>query len=132
MFKTLIRLYNYLCPLMSFLKKNIFGFLAILIGICLLINSISNINEILNYKDFDTIGEYISVEKHTEPSLMSGIIKMSLVFLLFLVIPVILSIIHKRRKADNKILYIAVVFIVTNFLVFPYLLSLFYNSTNTI
>ncbi|WP_460219253.1 hypothetical protein [Psychroserpens sp. MEBiC05023] len=117
---------------MSFLKKNIFGLLAILVGIYLLINSISNINEILNYEEFYAIGEYVAVKQNMEPNLMSGVIKMSLVFLLFLLIPVVLSVLHKRRKANNKILYIAIVFIVANFLVFPYLLTLFYNTTKSI
>ncbi|WP_047547033.1 hypothetical protein [Psychroserpens sp. Hel_I_66] len=117
---------------MGFLKKNIFGILAIIIGIVLLINSILDIDEIQNFNEFIKVGEYISAEKNVVPNLMTGILKMSLWFLLFLLVPVVLSIVHKRRQANNKILYVAIVFVLANFLVFPYLLTLFYNSTQSI
>nr|WP_321223334.1 hypothetical protein [uncultured Psychroserpens sp.] len=128
MFKSIIRLDNYLCPLMQFFKKNIFGFLAIVVGLYLLTHTIININEILEFKEFENIGEYSAVKKSIQPNLGSGVLKTSLVFLLFLIIPVILSIVHKRRKANNKIMYIALVIVLANFLVFPYLLTLLYNS----
>jgi hypothetical protein len=113
---------------MQFFKKNIFGFLAIVVGLYLLTHTIININEILEFKEFENIGEYSAVKKSIEPNLGSGVLKTSLVFLLFLIIPVILSIVHKRRKANNKIMYIALVIVLANFLVFPYLLTLLYNS----
>lgn len=132
MFKTIIRRDNYLCPLMTFFKKNIFGFFAILIGIYLLHNSITNIIEIQNFDEFYNVGEYIAVERSIAPNLTSGIIKTSLVFLFFLVIPVMLAIIHKKRKADHIILYAVLALVIANFLVFSYLLTLIYNLTNSI
>ena len=122
----------YLCSLMQFFKRNIFGIFAVLIATCLLGNSVININEIHEYNEFKNFGEYTAVEENVEPSLMAGGLKMSLVFLFFLLIPVVLSILHKRRKANAIIFYLALGLVLINFLVFPYILTLLYNSINTI
>ena len=117
---------------MQFFKRNIFGILALLIGGYLLSNTLSDIYEIQDYNELKDFGEYITVEENVEPNLLVGGLKMSLIFLFFLLIPVVLSILHKRRKADNKILYLALILVGINFLLFPYVLTLLYNSINSI
>jgi len=122
----------YLCSLMQFFKRNIFGILAIVIAGYLLGTSIFNIYEIQDYNEFKGFGEYITVEENVEPNILIGGLKMSLMFLFFLLIPVVLSILHKRKKASKVILYLALGLVGINFLVFPYILTLLYNSINSI
>ena len=71
-------------------------------------------------------------EENIQPSLMAGGIKVSLIFLTFLLIPVVLSIVHKRKKANRIVLYVAIALILINFLVFPYYLTQLFNTFNSI
>ena len=91
-----------------------------------------NIKEILNYKELKNVGEYIAIEENTQPSLMAGGIKISLIFLMFLLAPVIAAIFHKRRKGNKIIMYLALALVLINFLMFPYYLTVLYNMINSI
>ena len=124
----------YLCPRMQYFKRNILGILAIVVGLVLLSVSVSNITELQSFLELTEPGEYIAVETNVdtivEPSLMAGGLKVSLIFLAVLFVPVVLSIFHARRKADKKILYLALGLVLINFLVFPYYLTLLFGSLN--
>lgn len=126
----------YLCSLMQFLKKNIFGILAIVSGAYLLLNTLTNISDIQFFNELENVGEYIKVEKKTEvdgqPSLMTGGLKVSIIFLTFLLIPAVLTILHKRRKANAIVCYMALALILINFLIFPYYLTQLFSTFNTI
>lgn len=122
----------YLCALMQFFKTNIFGVLALLVGMLLLLNTFININEIQSFNAFQNVGEYVAVKTSMEPNLYTGSLRLSLMFLLFLLIPVVLSIVHKRKKGNKIILYSSIIIILINFLVYPYFLTLLSNTINTI
>ena len=114
---------------MEFLKQNIFGILSILVGCILMYDTYLNTAELNTFKNTSEVGQYIAVEERVEvgenqrPSLMAGGLKVSLIFLTFLLVLVVLAIVHKRRKGSSKVLYAAIGIIVINFLFFPYFLT---------
>ena len=111
---------------MQFLKQNIFGILAILIGCYLLYDTYDGVVEL---QRFNEVEQHVAIENTVEPGISGeavvkpGWLEVSLIFLTFLLIPVVLTIIHKRKKGNPIIFYSALLIVLINFLFFPYLLT---------